>query len=187
MQALLPTAIGAWEAAGLDLADVRKLESVPVEVSNLGTIALGLEADGVVTINQTAEGFNWYVNAGSGSSSQRFGSVGVNGELLASPGSAAANDVDLLTVLEHELGHVLGLPDNDRAGDLMDITLGLGVRRTPSRRGPGADRSDVGHRRLVLPQSVLPSSNRPVTSATVDAAAGVNREPGLMHTAMIKQ
>ena len=34
-------------------------------------------------------------------------------------------------MLEHELGHVIGLADNDLAGDLMDITLGLGIRRTP--------------------------------------------------------
>ena len=63
----------------------------------------------------------------------------LDGELLASPGSAAANDVDLLTVLEHELGHVLGLPDNAQDGDLMDITLGLGIRRA-QHCGPGGDR-----------------------------------------------
>ena len=32
------------EAAGLDAADVRKLESVQVQVGNLGTSILGLEA-----------------------------------------------------------------------------------------------------------------------------------------------
>ena len=51
----------------------------------------------------------------------------------ASPlSNQAADDVDLLTVLEHELGHVVGLPDNATSGDLMDITLGLGQRRGPS-------------------------------------------------------
>ena len=35
-------------------------------------------------------------------------------------------------MLEHELGHVIGLSDNTQAGDLMDITLGLGVRRAPT-------------------------------------------------------
>ena len=131
VQALVPEAISAWQAAGLDAADVRKLESVPVQVSNLGTTILGLEANDVITINQTAAGYNWYDSAGSGSS-QAFDPAGSNGESFAQPNSPADDDVDLLTELEHELGHVLGLPDNAEAGDLMDITLGLGVRRLPS-------------------------------------------------------
>ncbi len=131
VQALLPAAINAWQAAGLDTTVVLKLESVPIEVANLGTTILGLEAGGVITINQTAAGYNWYVNAGTGSS-RAFGLVGSDGDAFAGPASAAAEEVDLATVLEHELGHVLGLPDNAADGDLMDITLGLGVRRVPS-------------------------------------------------------
>ena len=131
MQALLPEAIAAWQAAGLDPADVRRLESVQVQVGNLGTSILGLEAGDVITINQTAAGNNWYVNASAGSS-RAFGLAGPGGEDVAGPGSPAAGEVDLLTVLEHELGHVIGLSDNAQAGDLMDITLGMGVRRAPT-------------------------------------------------------
>jgi hypothetical protein len=131
VQALLPEAIAGWRAAGLDPADVRRLEGVQVEVGNLGTSILGLEAADVITINQTAAGYNWYVNASAGSS-QAFGLVGPGGEELARLGSPAAGRVDLLTVLEHELGHVIGLSDNAQAGDLMDVTLGLGVRRAPT-------------------------------------------------------
>ena len=111
VQALVPEAIDAWKAAGLGAADVRKLESVQVQVGNLGTSILGLETPGVITINQTAAGYNWDVSAA---------------------GSPSASGVDLLTVLEHELGHVIGLSDNTQAGDLMDITLGLGVSRAPT-------------------------------------------------------
>ncbi len=131
VQALLPEAIAAWQTAGLDPADVRRLESVQVQVGNLGTSILGLEAGDVITINQTAAGNNWYVNA-SASSSRAFGLAGPGGEELAAPASPAASEVDLLTVLEHELGHVIGLTDNTQAGDLMDITLGMGVRRVPT-------------------------------------------------------
>ncbi len=145
VQALLPEAIAAWQAAGLDAADVRRLESVQVQVGNLGTSILGLEAGGVITINQTAAGNNWYVNASTGSS-RAFGLVGPGGEALAGPGSPAAGKVDLLTVLEHELGHVIGLSDNAQAGDLMDITLGLGVRRAPT----AADLNDFPKSRLSL-------------------------------------
>ena len=58
--------------------------------------------------------------------------MGPVGEFVAAPGSPVANEVDLLTVLEHELGHVLGLADNAQAGDIMDVTLGLAVSRTPT-------------------------------------------------------
>ena len=69
----------------------------------------------MITINQTAAGYNWYVTRGPARARRR-------------------SDVDLLTVLEHELGHVIGLSDNTQAGDLMDITLGLGVSRAPTAR-----------------------------------------------------
>ena len=131
MQALLPEAIAAWQSAGLDATDVRRLETAKVQVANLGTNILGLEAANVITINQTAAGYNWYVNA-SARSSQAFSLAGPGADRLAGPASPAAGRVDLLTVLEHELGHVIGLSDNNQAGDLMDTTLGLGVRRAPT-------------------------------------------------------
>jgi hypothetical protein len=131
VQTLLPLAIEAWAAAGLDAAEILKLEAVKVEVANLGTSILGLEAANTILINQTAAGYNWYLGVGT-ASTQAFGLTGPGDEGVASPGNPAAGRVDLLTVLEHELGHVLDLPDNAMAGDLMDITLGAGVSRTPS-------------------------------------------------------
>ncbi len=106
VESLLPQAIAAWAVAGLSSADVQLLESVQIRVANLGTTALGLEAGGSITINQTAAGYNWYVGAGS----------------------PPAGRVNLLTVMEHELGHAIGLPDNDDARDIMDVTLAPGVR-----------------------------------------------------------
>ncbi|MGP0065792.1 MAG: hypothetical protein ACLQGP_19595, partial [Isosphaeraceae bacterium] len=150
VQSLLPAAIAAWQAAGLDAADVRELEGVSVTVGNLGTSILGLEAANVITINQTAAGYNWSANATAGS-------------------SPAADDVDLLTVLEHELGHVLGLPDNDQASDLMDIGLGLGVSRAPT----AADVAAIpGAPSIAVPPSGshLAQISGPVSGSMVDAA-----------------
>ena len=45
----------------------------------------------------------------------------------------AVDHIDLLTVVEHELGHVVGLKDIDTpTDDLMSGVLGIGVRRNPS-------------------------------------------------------
>ncbi len=46
---------------------------------------------------------------------------------------AAVDRVDLLTVVMHELGHLLGLEDHSPHGDdLMGAFLGTGIRRGPS-------------------------------------------------------
>ncbi len=81
-------------------------------------------------------------------------------------------------MLEHELGHVLGLSDNDQAGDLMDITLGLGVSRSPD----GSDVMTIGGASTNpaptapavvptrAPQPVLHDGSVSVSVATMDAA-----------------
>ena len=63
VQALLPLAIDGWIAAGLDAADIRKLQGVQIQVGDLGTSVLGLEAANTIVINQTAAGSNWYLDA----------------------------------------------------------------------------------------------------------------------------
>jgi hypothetical protein len=47
--------------------------------------------------------------------------------------SQVVDRIDLLSVVEHELGHVLGLADLDSSiNDLMSGRLQIGVRLTPS-------------------------------------------------------
>ena len=76
-------------------------------------------------------------------------------------------------MLEHELGHVIGLADNTEAGDLMDITLGLGVRRAPT----SADLATIAgaSSTAVRPHRPRSSASRSCStgrspSATMDAA-----------------
>jgi hypothetical protein len=55
------------------------------------------------------------------------------GKSLGAVDSRAVDQIDLLSVVEHELGHVLGLGDLDALADsLMSGTLGTGVRRSPA-------------------------------------------------------
>ncbi len=157
VQSLLPEAVGAWQAAGLDAADLRKLENVQIQVGNLGTAILGVEAAGVITIDQTAAGYDWYMGTGA-ASTQAFALSGPGGESLAGPSSPAVDEVDLVTVLEDELGHVLGLADNTQAGDLMDITLGLGVSRAPT----SADVAAIGSASAAPAAALARTCSRPV-------------------------
>ncbi len=124
VQPVLAEAISSWKAVGVNAAGIQLMEQTHIAVTDLGTSILGLEAPGEIWINSTAAGYNWYIGGGA-ASHQAFGNPGPGG-------GPAAGQVDLLTVLEHELGHVLGLGDNGITGDLMDVDLGLGERRTPT-------------------------------------------------------
>ncbi|MFL5337504.1 MAG: matrixin family metalloprotease, partial [Geminicoccaceae bacterium] len=67
----------------------------------------------------------WFVDA-SPWDNEEFAGHGNGGELLAAPSSPAFGRADLLTVVLHELGHVLGLGHTDGPGhdhDLMAETL----------------------------------------------------------------
>ena len=92
-----------------------------------------------VWIDQNAAGYGWFVDATPGRENEEFGTIVGGTTELASAGSPATGKVDLLSVLMHEMGHVLGLEHGDELG-VMGESLGLGVRRVPE----GAARMVLG-------------------------------------------
>ena len=75
-------------------------------------------------------GHGWFIDP-TPALDEEFEPVGSGGELRAVD-SALAERMDLLTVVSHELGHVLGLPDLDPLADsLMGSTLQPGQRYRP--------------------------------------------------------
>ena len=67
-----------------------------------------------------------------------------DGELEANPSSIAYGDMDLLTVVMHEIGHVLGFDDLNPETNpdvLMNDTLDEGVRRLPGDNEDGESSS----------------------------------------------
>jgi hypothetical protein len=125
-------AVASLAATGLSQAQVAQLNAVQYQIGTLGGAALGLTDLGgtVVQLDATAAGYGWFIDPTSGDAAFRTGAE--SQELSALPGGAAYGRMDLLTVVEHELGHVLGLGDLDpsaAANDLMTTTLSAGVRR----------------------------------------------------------
>jgi hypothetical protein len=122
---------------------------VQYQIGTLGGSALGLTVLGapLVTLDATAAGYGWFVDANP----------------VDSP---ALGRMDLLTVVGHELGHVLGLADVDpqvAPNDLLTTTLDPGVRRLPL---PSGDPVTLG----IMESSQAP----PAAPAQETAAASLN-------------
>jgi hypothetical protein len=137
---------------------------VQYQIGTLGGGVLGLTALGssVVTLDARADGYGWFVDPGLPSDTT-FEDVVAPQELQAGPGSPAFGRMDLLTVVEHELGHVLGLSDLDPQTvphDLLTETLAPGVRRLPT---PSVEMPDTTT--VLTPDAQLALLTRPVMVA----------------------
>jgi hypothetical protein len=125
LQPVLQQAIANWVADG---ASATQLDAVQVQIGALNNNLVGLTSGNQITIDPTADGWGWNTDI----SNADFTSTSPNG-LVAQTGSAVAGKMDLLTVVEHELGHELGLNDVDpttHPTSLMASTLPAGTRRT---------------------------------------------------------
>jgi hypothetical protein len=124
-QAIAQLATAGYNVSGLGL--------VQFHVAALPAALLSLTYQNNVWIDPNAQGYGWYIDAAPGSNAA-FTLVPGTHELEAAPGSPAYGHADLLTVVTHELGHVLGFGSVDprKLGhDWMTATLGTGVRRLP--------------------------------------------------------
>jgi hypothetical protein len=129
---VVTAAVDRWAGAGATPAEIARLQQMHFVISNLPTGELGMEEGNTIWIDQNADGWGWFLPATMQSDRAFFGPVG--GELVASRNSAAFGKMDLLTVVEHELGHALGLddlPPGSGPDTLMSEYLSPGVRLLP--------------------------------------------------------
>ena len=119
LDATLDAAIGYWKAASLDTGRVAALHEIDVSIVDLDGVYLGLATTTSITIDLNGAGHGWFVD-----------DTPEDDEDVA-----ASEQLDLLPVVMHELGHILGLEDvydDQFADDLMYGWLGSGVRRLPT-------------------------------------------------------
>jgi hypothetical protein len=151
-QQLLPVvdaALARWQAAGLSAAQLSTLRNTPIYIADfLDAPRLGVESDGQIWLNASAAGWGWFTDPGLGA-------------------AVTAGRIDLLTVVEHEFGHVLlGYQDGTR---LMAATVQPGTRIL-------ASASDLGlaAQPPAAPANSAPTASLvPTTTRATDIAAAV--------------
>ncbi len=89
-------------------------------VSDLPAGYLGLAWGQSLTLDVNANGAGWFVDSTPWDHSEFVGLQ-----------AAAGQQMDLLTVVSHEIGHLLGAVHSDNGSDLMAATLPVGTRRLP--------------------------------------------------------
>jgi hypothetical protein len=122
LQATVQVALTRLADDGVSAPVLQQLSSAQYEVSALPPGVLGLTSGNRVQISADAAGYGWFVDPTPLQDEEFSGGV-------ALPGSAADGREDLLTVLLHEMGHLVELGD-DSGTDLMARVLAPGVRRT---------------------------------------------------------
>src|SRR5207244_10262593 len=113
---LLAEALRRWQLTG---ANTAALGAISVQIGDLSGATLGLASGHTITLDTNAAGWGWFVDRTPGSDSE-FLRPGDQGE---------QNRIDLLSVLMHEVGHLLGR-EHDADG-VMGATLVAGVRENP--------------------------------------------------------
>ena len=123
LQPIISEAITRWADAGLDAATLAKMAQVQFVITDLSGSYLGEARSDRVYIDSDAAGYGWFVDP-TPTLDEEF--------TLSVIDPRAVDRIDLLTVVEHELGHIAGFDDLDALTDtLMSGVLGAGARRSP--------------------------------------------------------
>ncbi|MHC4088881.1 MAG: hypothetical protein ACYSVY_01125, partial [Planctomycetota bacterium] len=125
LDVIVQAAIARLDSA-LDLTDetVQMLGDVNFEVADLYGLTLGYTEGGTVFIDDDAAGHGWFIDA-TPYDDVEFRRRNGDSALLATLANTAYGDMDLLTVVMHEMGHLLGMEHTDQG--LMDDSLRAGT------------------------------------------------------------
>lgn len=172
----------------LAAAQLALLNQATITIADLADGYLALTLGTTITLDTDAAGYGWFIDptpltneefvsgaliVNRDSLNELDASQAVNGsritsagaspwQFIATPDGPAAGKIDLMTVLMHELGHVMGLGHVSSAVDgtrLMAGSIDPGIRRLPSSLDVGLSGSgtsiDSDHSTLSMDHSPL--------------------------------
>ena len=126
LMAVVDEAIQRWSASGLlDAGQLEILHNTNFEIADLSGSILGLATADTVYIDSNAAGYGWYVDYTPADDDGFI--LDESGYQVADSDSEAFGHIDLLSVLLHEIGHILGF-EHDSDLDMMDEVLDAGTR-----------------------------------------------------------
>ena len=133
LDSIVAAAIERWSSTGLTAAQISIVKSIKFELADLEGSYLG-QADGNrILVDRKAGGKGWFIDTTPQDDSE-FATNFSSTRFYSSPFAAPAGRVDLLTAIEHEIGHFLKLPDTYAQSDRDDLMYGyltVGERRLP--------------------------------------------------------
>jgi hypothetical protein len=131
LASVVDAAIARWAADGISSNAVQRMEGADFTIDDLSGGSLANAYGDHITIDRDAAGFGWFVDDDP-SSDSAFQLSKTDGQLHAvSP--IAVDRVDLLTVVERELGQINGLGTLPAtSNDIMSSQVPVGIRRDPS-------------------------------------------------------
>ena len=126
---IVAEAMARWGSIIPNRANLTTLDKVEFKIADLPGALLGQARGNTITIDTNAAGYGWFIDS-TPADNREFGSRTPAGQWFAGILSPAFGEMDLLTAVTHELGHVLGWEHQSQG--IMEPTLQAGERLIPT-------------------------------------------------------
>ena len=120
VERLAKEALARWEESGLTDEQLEALEKINYVVTDLEGVSVGRAEGDTIYLDDDAAGLDWFIDQ-TESLDEEFA---MTDGLLEALTEEAMEGIDLLTVIMHEQGHILGLADVYAASEIDGIMHG---------------------------------------------------------------